>query len=849
MKSPLLCNGSPDQAVALWPAGVLGFMVGTALQLQQPQLWSQDVYICFIVFVLVGWWLAAIKSGSMVWLAGARQTLVLVLGVALGLGGTGLRALVRAHDTLEPALEGRSLVVSGRVVAMPQRNEAGLHLRLAVEQARTLQGQAVRVPGVLWLGWYGGVVSAVSEPDVTASETRPARWMLQAPPPDVRAGELWEFTVRLKQPHGGRNPHGFDYELWLWEQGLRATGTVRLGSGEVPPQRLAPAGWRVPLERARQSVRDAIVQRLTPDDTDDAATLSRARRAAGVVAALVVGDQAAIDRADWDVFRATGVAHLMSISGLHITMFAAGATALLGALWRRSPRLCLAWPAPLAARWGGVGLALAYALFSGWGVPAQRTVWMLIVASVLRQGALHWPWPLQWLLVAGAVVLVDPWALAQPGFWLSFVAVGVLIATDSVATNDHRTGTWTRFIPKLGGFVREQWVVTLALAPLSLLLFGQVSVVGLVANAVAIPWVTAVITPLAMLGVLAPPCWSVAAGAVQWLGDVLHWLAAWSWATLSLPAAPLWAGACALAGATLGVMRLPWALRLSGVGLALPLLLWQLPRPEPGEFELLAVDVGQGNAVLLRTATHALLYDAGPRYSREVDAGHRVLVPLLRTLGERIDRLVLSHRDSDHTGGAAAVLAASPGAQLLSSLEPTHALLQGRHETAQRCEAGQQWDWDGVRFEVLHPQVPDYVAPRLKPNALSCVLRVSNPRTAALLVGDIEAAQEAQLLQHVPAPSLRADVLLVPHHGSKTSSTAGFLAAVRPQLALVQAGYLNRFGHPAQPVLARYEAQGVQVVGNVNCGAATWRSNEPAAVQCERMRHRRYWQHEPAREP
>lgn len=306
-----------------------------------------------------------------------------------------------------------------------------------------------------------------------------------------------------------------------------------------------------------------------------------------------------------------------------------------------------------------------------------------------------------------------------------------------------------------------------------------------------------------------------------------------------MAAPPAWAAAFGVAGGVLLAMRLPWSLRALGVPLLLPVLLWQAPRPANGDFELLAADIGQGNAVLVRTATHSLLYDAGPRYSLDSDAGHRVLVPLLRAHGERLDMLVLSHRDSDHTGGATAVLAMQPQAALLSSIEATHPLQALR--PAQRCEAGQRWAWDGVSFEVLHPFDTDYRG-FTRPNAVSCVLRISNGRATALLAGDIERLQEAALVARTP-DLLHADVLLAPHHGSKTSSSAPFLDAVRPRIALVQAGYRNRFGHPASEVLDRYTQRHVRLVENTRCGAAHWSSARPADVRCERERRARYWQH------
>jgi competence protein ComEC len=561
-----------------------------------------------------------------------------------------------------------------------------------------------------------------------------------------------------------------------------------------------------------------------------------------VLAALVVGDQGAIERADWDIFRATGVAHLMSISGLHVTMFAWAAALAVGLLWRRSAALCLAWPAQSAALAGGLLLATGYAVFSGWGVPSQRTIWMLACVAVLRLFARTWPWPWVWLLACATVVTLDPWALTQPGFWLSFVAVGVLFASDGGSRpgdrNPASTSRWQRAWDAGRGMLREQWVVTVALTPLSLLLFGQVSLVGLLANLVAIPWVTLVVTPLGLAGVALPWLWTPAAWAVEALGVVLQVLAQVPGATWSAPAPPWWAGAAGVCGGLLLAMRLPWTARSLGLPLLLPVLLWQAPRPAAGEFELVAADVGQGNAVLVRTATHSLVYDTGPAYSRETDAGHRVLVPLLRALDERVDWVVLSHRDQDHTGGAAAVLRMQADARLLSSIEAAHGLQALRPAT--RCQAGQRWTWDGVTFEILHPAAADYRQPT-RANGISCVLRIANARTSALLAGDIEKAQELALVADPAA--LRADLLLVPHHGSKTSSTSVFLDAVRPRVALVQAGYRNRFGHPAAEVVERYRARNVALFASPGCGAARWSSATPGQVQCERAVSARYWRH------
>jgi competence protein ComEC len=875
-----------------------GGCVGVAVQLQQQALSHAAVYAVVTALGWGGWWLLrdwprevhdedrpfiSTATTTMVatpWIRLSHSLGLALVGGCLGWGITGLHA-VSMSPALDATLEGQDIDVVGVVLAMPQRQDMGWRFRLGVEQAWQLgpgapnesgpSAHRVRLPDQVYLGWYG------------QSGSTDSGWSTSPLPEPVQAGERWRFRVRLKAPHGQLNPRGFDYELWLWEQGIRATGYVRTGAADPPPQRLAQT-WQHPVERWRQTVRERLLARLSSAGAHP--------NLAGVVAALVTGDQAAIDRSDWDVFRATGVAHLMSISGLHITLFAWLAGGVMGWVWRKSAlwgfRGALHLPAVQVGTVAGVVLAGAYAVFSGWGVPAQRTVCMLVVVAVLRGSARQWPLPLVWLTAAAAVLAMDPWALLQPGFWLSFVAVGVLMASSAgsapadgdgqVGAAPHRSAwaaedrtkavpwadlhlkrawrageRWRRVLAQgaaqlsgwAGGLWREQAVVTLALAPLSGLFFGQVSLVGLLANLVAIPWVTLVVTPLALLGVVWPGAWVGAVWALQPLNAGLAWLATWPLASVSGAMPPWGLAGLALMGAVVGVLPVPRSWKWLCLPLCFPALFWVHPRPVAGTFELWAADVGQGNAVLVRTATHSLLYDAGPRISAETDAGHRVLVPLLAQMGERIDTLMLSHRDSDHTGGAAAVLAMQPQAALWSSLEDAHPLHALRPDWT-RCRAGQTWVWDGVRFEVLHPPPlpPDAaLAGTLradKPNAVSCVLRISAAQGSALLAGDIEAAQELALVQ---AGLARVGVLLVPHHGSKTSSSPPFLQALQPQLALVQSGYRNRYGHPAPPVMARYAEQGIAVVESTRCGAAFWRSDAPTQVRCEREQARRYWHH------
>jgi competence protein ComEC len=857
------------RSAALWG---LAWCAGVWLQLQQTRLWTDAAYGAVAVVGLVV--LGALVVATVAWRSGrcrpvvhrwparaSRWCITLAL-LALAFASTGWRAGQRLADRLNPTLEGLDLVVQGVVADLPRDGLHGTRFEFHTQHA-LLNGQVVAVPQRLSLAWFRGF-------DGDA--------LLRGPAVPLRAGETWRLTVRLRQPHGLANPGGFDLERWLFERGLGATGSVRAVPGAVlqrlPPQAGAPL-WppELAVARARQALRDRLLAQVSNPT------------AAGVLAALALGDQAAIERADWDTFRLTGVAHLMSISGLHVTMFAWLAAALVRRLWCCSTVALHRCPAPVAGRWGGVMLAAAYALLAGWGVPAQRTVWMLVTVAWLHGRGLRWP-ALAVLLAAAVVVSVaDPWAFLQAGFWLSFGAVGLLVwseparaarawaqsevVANAVGPSAPATGVWARLAARwpagarrgqavagqLGSAASAAWrsqlIATVGLAPLSLLFFQQVSVVGLVANLVAIPLVTLFITPLALLGLLWPLLWLPAAAAVQALVAALQWAAAWPWAVWNTPAAPAWAAVAGLLGATVLLAPLPWRSRLWGLPLMLPLLWPAVARPPQGSFELVAADVGQGTAVLVRTARHLLVFDTGPAVSPDNDAGQRVLLPLLRHRGEgAIHRLVLSHRDTDHVGGAASLLQAWPVLALHTALEPGHPLLQ-RGVPHHTCVAGQHWTWDGVHFEVLHP-APGVALQGVKPNTVSCVLKVSAAQGSALLTGDIEAAQETALvLQAAERPAaLASTLLLVPHHGSRTSSTAAFLDAVAPQAAVVQAGYRSRFGHPAPAVLARYAERGIPVWRSDRCGAFTWPAGQSlSAAVCHRQQARRYWHHVTAADP
>jgi len=781
---------------------VLAFAAGVWLVQQLSELPAPGLVLGGAV-AAVGTWV-----GSRAWPSGnaASRIAGAVAAGVLGWSWAAGLAHVRLADRLDPALEGRDIVLTGVIASLPQPFERGVRFALDVERAEPGGG---RVPGRVLLTWYNGLAAEEFQAAAT-----------------VHAGERWALPVRLRRPHGLANPHGFDYEAWLLERGIGATGYVSArGERTRLAERVARPAYVVERlrERLREKFRDALP----------------GQRYAGVVIALAIGDQRAIDPADWQVFTRTGVNHLMSISGLHVTMVS-GLVALAAYwLWRRSARLTLRLPARKAAAAAGFAAAFAYCLLAGFAIPAQRTLYMVGVAA-----AALWLDRLdsasRVLCAALAIVLLaDPWAVNSPGFWLSFGAVAAIFyAGAGTARRAHWLLAWGRM----------QWAVTIGLAPLLLALFKQVSLVSPVANAIAIPVVSLVVTPLALAGAL-------------WPGDAMARLAHWVFELLMVVLAPLaaapaavwhqhapaaWTVPLALAGTAWLLLPRGAPARALGLLLLLPMFAVR-PAPLPeGAARIAFLDVGQGLAAVVRTARHALLYDTGPAYGTDADAGERVIVPHLRAVGVTyLDALVVTHDDADHAGGMTSVLRAVEVGQVLSSLSAGRATeSEARYRLP--CQAGQRWSWDGVEFSVLHPAAASYADPRLKPNSRSCVLRVATAHGAVLLAADIEARDEDALVAR--GAGLGARVLLVPHHGSRTSSTPRFVAAVAPEHAVFAVGYRNRFGHPKDEIVERY-AQ-----------ARRWRTDRDGAVTftlgadgltvtAERARRPRYWRARPDAAP
>ena len=532
--------------------------------------------------------------------------------------------------------------------------------------------------------------------------------------------------------------------------------------------------------------------------------------------------------AQWQVFSRTGVIHLVSISGLHVTMIAALCALAVSTLWRRSERLTLRLPAQKAAIAAGWAAAFFYASLAGFEVPAQRTLYMLSVVAVALWAGRNLGVVRTLLLALLVVLLIDPWAVLATGFWLSFGAVAILFYAGNSRLGPTEPRRWRGVLIQWGA---AQWAVTVGGLPLLLLFFHQFSLVSPLANLVAVPVVSFVVTPLALIFAVIP--WPPLLHLDHWvmvqLMALLDWLAAWPVWQQAAP--PLWAVLLALVGVVWLLLPRGFPARWLGLCLLLPALFPPLPRPGMGEAWADVLDVGQGLAVVVRTARHALLYDTGPGYGGEADAGQRVVVPFLRTNGvAKLDALVVSHRDQDHSGGLVSVRAHAPVGRVLASFAEAG---------GERCAAGQSWEWDGVRFTMLHPESDDYEK-KTRTNAMSCVLRVESVGASLLLPADIEAANERALVARA-AEALRADVLVVPHHGGKGSSTPEFVSAVAPEHAVFSAGYRNPFGHPRPEILARYGDSSIWRTDRD--GAVRVVLGEGAEVTVWRAERRRYWQH------
>ncbi|MEP6657443.1 MAG: DNA internalization-related competence protein ComEC/Rec2, partial [Betaproteobacteria bacterium] len=707
----------------------------------------------------------AMPGAGALWVRVVRLIVAGAAAATLGFGIAAWRAELRLADALPEQWEDIDLAIVGVIDDLPHASARGTRFALAIERVLT---SGARVPERISLAWY---------PPLRTNDAKDAV-------PILRAGERWRLAVRLKRPHGTVNPHGYDLEAWLLDNGLRATGYVRPQGDNT---RLAAFAGRATdrVQRARENVRERALRAL-----GDAPY-------AGVIVALAIGEQRAIPEAQWLVFNRTGITHLISISGLHVTVFAAIAAGAVHGIARRSARLTTLLPAHRLAALIGAIAAFGYVLLAGAQVPAQRTLIMLIVAAiglwVARPGTAR----MVWLWALAVVLAFDPWAGLTPGFWLSFGAVGLLLYSGSGRLHSVPVSRSAALLRMLRTATHAQAVVTIGLVPMTLAVFQQVSVIAPVANAIAIPVVTFAVVPLALTAILLPVdmLWRAAHTVFAWLMWPLEALTALPGTTWQQHAPAAWTIPVAMIG-VVGLLA-PRGVPLRSLGglWLLPLFLVRPAAPPPGTFRMTVLDVGQGLAVVVQTSEHALLYDTGPRYNDDANAGGRIVAPFLRAAGiRRLSAMIVSHLDSDHSGGARTLLQTVPVDVLASSVPEEHKLFDGVSPKPLRCLAGHAWTWDGVRFRLMHPGMDQYTSARIKTNDLSCVVRIESAHGSALLTGDIEARSETTLLMNGAA--LRSEVLVVPHHGSRTSSTAAFITAVAPRVAIFTPGYRNRFGHP-----------------------------------------------------
>ena len=635
-----------------------------------------------------------------------------------------------------------------------------------------------------------------------------------------RIGEVWELELRPRRPRGSFNPGAFDYESWLFRERIHATGYVVPGHRN----RLLWAGTESSIDRFR----GAFVAR--------AQEAARTPEQAAVLSAIGVGARHTMTRAQWDRFAVTGTSHLMAISGLHV-----GLAALAGSLCFFS--LAAVWPSRgnhyVGAIWFGVAVAAGYALVSGFGVPARRAVLMLVLTALAVAGRRQ-VLPATVVGVTAAIVFaIDPVSSLSPGFNLSFAAVIVLLWLAR-----RRPGGRLRFIGPAIRLVGMQIFLMFGLAPLTALLFGRFAVLATPANLLAVPMFSFLTVPLTLAAVAIGSAWETGSGALLGLAattvgvvdgflysaSVLPFAHAWiakpegiGWLFLVLPAA--WV-----------VLPRAWPGRPVAIIGLMALLAWKPAPPPAACFDAWVLDAGQGLAVAIQTQNGMSLYDTGVSWRDGSSVAERVILPFLRARGtDRVTHLVVSHADLDHSGGVGVLLGHVDVRHIIAG-EP----LPGIDTRA--CRRGLSWQSGQVRFDIVYPGAEA----TLDGNDASCVLRVSVGRHALLLTGDIEARAERSLLQS--GASLAADVAVVPHHGSLTSSSSAFIAAVSPELAIVSAAFRNRWQFPRPQVVARWESAAARVMNTATSGAVHTRLCAGAglvAIDAERERRRRFWHAEP----
>ena len=711
-----------------------------------------------------------------------------------------------------PELEGKTLSVVASILTIPQCNQKACRFDALIHQPT----QSTLIES-----------ESINTSDLTGVErfNMPRRVKLSwySPAQTLKAGQNWLLKVRLKRPHGMMNPGGFDYEQWLFVHHIDATGYVRCKADcqlLIDNQSFGLVFLNGKLQQLRQGLYLKLSQYLADSPVS------------GLIAGMTVGIRDGISTRQWDILRDTGTAHLMAISGLHVGLVAGlcfwlvrNLASYIG-IKRCSPHQVAAIVAMTSA--------ICYALLAGLSLPTQRALIMLsiIFGSVILQTkirALH-------LLALTAVVVVasNPLAVLSAGFWLSFGAVAVisLMLTGRYQTPGYWFATWS-----------VGWRVALGLSPLLLLFFGRVSIIAPIANLIAVPVVSILVVPVALFGIvvsslsehLAVVVFGFSSAILSALMWYLEQLSQFKFSTLAVSKPSLWVVMLSLAGVILLLLPKGVHGRWLGLMMLLPVLFPYDPNLEYGTVKVTVLDVGQGLSTVIETAQHTLVFDTGIRLSPKFDMGSSVLVPYLNTRGiSQIDMLVLSHTDADHIGGSNALLSAMAVSRVVSSYPD---LVPG--SANEYCQSGNQWQWDGVKFEVLAPLQPYFN----DENNNSCVIKVIAGNDSILLTGDIESEAEQNLVKEYGS-RLQSQILIVPHHGSKTSSSSAFLDVVKPVLAIIPAGYRNQYGFPHHRVLKRYRSNNIRFLTTADSGAISITLGGPDSLQSVtefRGQSMRYW--------
>lgn len=758
---------------------LLCFVTGTAAFQLLPFL--PDPYWFLLVMLLpVAWIYARLRPPA---------------ALLAGLFWSFAHAGIQFSALLPSSLEGKDLTLTGVISSIPITKATMTRFEMDVSSLESTH-RVLNAPEKVRLSWYRA--NAVLKQGQL-----------------FKPGQVWRLKVRLKRPRGFQNPGGFDYERWLFAHGIQATGYVRPWDGNQLQDPGYQGGW---IDRMRQQLAMDIRGQMEDE------------RSAALIKALAIGDRSGMSSDDWRMFSNTGTSHLVAISGLHIGMVA-GLMFFLGQwAWRRSEWLLLKLAAIRAAAWMALGSATVYAALAGFSLPTQRALIMLTLGlgAVLLGRSLSISRSLA--LALFGVVLVDPFATFSAGFWLSFGAVGVILL--AMAGRIGRPKGWRNW-------GKVQWVVALGLAPLLFILFNQASLIAPLVNLILVPWFSLVLVPLVLLAVvtmsLALPSEILfeAAGLLARLTlQTLDWLSQLPFALLYRPDLPEWVWLTAVAGVVLLLLPRGTPGRAVGLLLIIPIMVNHPPRQPQGSLLFTLLDVGQGLSCVVETADHVLVYDTGPAFASGFNTAEAVLIPYLRSRGiEKIDQLIISNGDRDHAGGVENLLSEVEVVQVMAG-EPLDFI------AVESCRMTMDWEWDGVYFQILHPQADDHFA---SSNNASCVLKITSAGGTILMSGDVERDAERLLVQR-HGDALKSDILVVPHHGSKTSSTQAFVEHADPAYALFPTGYRNRFGFPHQAVVERWRQAGAKQINTTETGAVQFQLEAGQSVH-EPMLHRKNHQH------